>query len=31
VPVAFVLAGLVAAVPAWMASRARPCVALRTE
>jgi ABC-type antimicrobial peptide transport system permease subunit len=31
VPVAFALAGLVAAAPAWMASRARPCVALRTE
>jgi ABC-type lipoprotein release transport system permease subunit len=31
VPVAFALAGLVAAVPAWMAGRARPCVALRTE
>jgi len=31
IPVAFALAGLVAAVPAWLAGRARPCVALRTE
>jgi ABC-type antimicrobial peptide transport system permease subunit len=31
VPAAFVLAGLVATVPAWLAGRARPCVALRTE
>jgi hypothetical protein len=31
VPAAFVLAGLVATVPAWLAGRARPCAALRTE
>jgi ABC-type antimicrobial peptide transport system permease subunit len=31
IPAAFVLAGLVAAVPAWLAGRTRPCVALRTE
>ena len=31
VPAAFVLAGLVAAVPAWLAGRTRPCVALRAE
>jgi hypothetical protein len=31
VPIAFALAGLVAAVPAWIAGRARPCAALRTE
>jgi predicted lysophospholipase L1 biosynthesis ABC-type transport system permease subunit len=31
VPAAFVLAGLVAAVPAWLAGRTRPSVALRAE
>jgi ABC-type lipoprotein release transport system permease subunit len=31
IPVAFLLAGLVATVPAWLAGRARPCVALRSE
>jgi predicted lysophospholipase L1 biosynthesis ABC-type transport system permease subunit len=31
IPAALVLAGLVAAVPAWLAGRTRPCVALRTE
>jgi len=31
IPAALVLAGRVAAVPAWLAGRTRPCVALRTE
>jgi hypothetical protein len=31
IPAALLLAGLVAAVPAWLAGRTRPCVALRTE
>jgi hypothetical protein len=31
IPVALLLAGLVAAVPAWLAGRTRPCVALRSE
>jgi ABC-type lipoprotein release transport system permease subunit len=31
IPAAFVLAGLVAAVPAWLAGRTRPGVALRAE
>jgi hypothetical protein len=31
VPAAFVLAGLVATVPAWLAGRARPSAALRSE
>jgi ABC-type lipoprotein release transport system permease subunit len=31
VPAAFALASLVAAVPAWLAGRTRPSVALRTE
>jgi ABC-type lipoprotein release transport system permease subunit len=31
VPAAFLLAGLVATVPAWLAGRARPGAALRTE
>jgi ABC-type lipoprotein release transport system permease subunit len=31
VPVAFALAGLVAAVPAWLAGRTRPSATLRTE
>jgi ABC-type lipoprotein release transport system permease subunit len=31
VPVAFVLALLVATAPAWLAARERPCAALRTE
>ncbi len=31
IPAALLLAGIVAAVPAWLAGRARPSVALRTE
>jgi ABC-type antimicrobial peptide transport system permease subunit len=31
IPAAFVLAAIVAAVPAWLAGRTRPSVALRAE
>jgi ABC-type antimicrobial peptide transport system permease subunit len=31
IPAALLLAGIVAAVPAWMAGRMRPSVALRAE